>query len=60
MLGSAVAGIAYVVDYYRVPKRLTPGFEKQLSNSALFGIYATLAASLALGGSIARRTLPRA
>src|SRR5215212_10523129 len=30
MLGSAVAGIAYVVDYYLVSKRLTPGFEKRL------------------------------
>jgi hypothetical protein len=47
--GAAVAGLAYVVDYYVVPRRFTPGFEKRLSGASLFGIYATLALSLALG-----------
>ena len=55
LAGVAVAGVAYVVDYYLVPRRLTPGFEKRLSNSALFGIYATLASSLGLGGLMRRR-----
>jgi hypothetical protein len=44
--GAAVSALAYVVDYYVVPKRLTPGFELRLSNKSLFSIYATLAASL--------------
>jgi hypothetical protein len=51
--GIAVAGVAYVIDYYLVPKRLTPGFEMRLSGKSLFGIYATLALSLALGRLIA-------
>lgn len=41
--GAMVSALAYVTDYYVVPKRFTPGFEKRLSNSSLFGIYATLA-----------------
>ncbi len=45
-----VAAAAYVTDYYVVPKRLTPGFEKRLSGPSLFGMYLTLAASLALAG----------
>lgn len=46
--GTATAGIAYIVDYHVVPRRLTPGFETRLSNRSLFAIYAVLAASLAL------------
>lgn len=44
--GIAVAGLAYVTDYYIVPKRLTPGFEKRLSSPSMFAVYATLALSL--------------
>lgn len=47
--GAAVAGIAYVTDYHLVPDRLTPGFEKRLSNKSLFAIYGTLALGLGLG-----------
>ncbi len=47
--GAAVSAMAYVTDYYIVPSRFTPGFEKRLSNRALFGIYSVLAVSLALG-----------
>jgi hypothetical protein len=47
--GVAVAAAAYVVDYYVVPKRLTPGFEKRLSGRSLFWIYSALAAGLAAG-----------
>ena len=47
--GAATAAIAYVVDYYVVPKRLTPGFEKRLSGRSLFWIYVALAAGLAVG-----------
>ena len=52
--GAVVSAIAYVTDYYLVPKRLTPGFEKRLSNVSLFGIYATLALSLAVGSLMKR------
>jgi hypothetical protein len=47
--GALVSGLAYVVDYHVVPKRLTPGFEKKLSKGGMFTIYAVLAASFALG-----------
>lgn len=46
-VGALVAGLAYVTDYYLVPKRLTPGFEARLSRAGLATVYAALAASLA-------------
>ena len=46
--GAAVAGLAYVTDYYVVPKRLTPGFEKRLSLTSMLIVYSALAASLAI------------
>lgn len=46
--GAFASAIAYVTDYHVVPERLTPGFEKRLSNRALGAIYAALAASLPL------------
>lgn len=49
--GVCVSCLAYITDYHLVPERLTPGFEKRLSNSSLFFIYAALAAGLGLGGS---------
>lgn len=56
LAGAAVSAVAYVTDYHVVPRRLTPGFEKRLSNRALFGVYATLAVSLALGSLCGRST----
>ena len=53
--GVATAALAYVTDYYIVPKRLTPGFEKRLSSPSMFAVYATLAASLPLASLIAGR-----
>lgn len=47
--GAMVSALAYLTDYHVVPERLTPGFEKRLSNRSLLGIYATLALSLAAG-----------
>ena len=47
--GAAVAGIAYVTDYHLVPDRLTPGFEKRLSNKSLLAIYGALAVGLGVG-----------
>jgi hypothetical protein len=49
LAGAAVAALAYVTDYHVVPRRLTPGFEKRLSDPSLLGVYATLALSLAAG-----------
>jgi hypothetical protein len=47
--GAAVSAVAYLTDYHLVPARLTPGFEKRLSNRSLFAVYAALALSLAAG-----------
>ena len=46
--GPAIAALAYLTDYYVVPKRLTPGFEERLSGRSMFGIYALLGATLPL------------
>ena len=47
--GLALAALAYVVDYYLVPERFTPGFEKRLSGTSMLAIYAALGVSLGLG-----------
>jgi hypothetical protein len=52
--GAAVSGLAYVTDYYLVPKRFTPGFEKRLSNKSLAGIYSVLAVSLGIAAWMRR------
>jgi hypothetical protein len=54
--GAAVSALAYVTDYYVVPKRFTPGFEKRLSPMALATTYGVLAASLAAGAVWASRS----
>jgi hypothetical protein len=46
--GPAIAALAYITDYFVVPKRLTPGFEERLSGRSMFGIYAVLGATLPL------------
>ena len=53
--GISIAGLAYVVDYYIVPRRLTPGFEKRLSPASMLAIYATLALTLPLASILDRR-----
>ena len=50
--GAAISAMAYVTDYYLVPKRMTPGFEKRLSQRSLFYIYASLALALACGSML--------
>jgi hypothetical protein len=50
--GAAVAGLAYLTDYYLVPERLTPGFEKPLSKGALGTIFGVLGLSLPLRGVV--------
>ena len=54
LAGAATSAFAYWVDYYVVPKRFTPGFEKRLSQNSLIGVYAALALSLA-AGSLSRK-----
>jgi hypothetical protein len=47
--GAATSALAFVTDYYVVPRRFTPGFERRLSGGSLLGIYSVLAVSLAFG-----------
>jgi hypothetical protein len=53
--GAAVSALAYVVDYYVVPKRFTPGFEQRLSPASMLAVYATLAMSLPIAGLMESR-----
>lgn len=43
-----VAAGAYITDFYLTPKRFTPGFEHHLSRPALYSVYLSFAAGLAL------------
>lgn len=52
--GAATSVLAYVTDYYVVPKRLTPGFEKRLSKKAMLATYVGLALALAAGARAKR------
>lgn len=55
LAGSAlVSAGAYVTDYYLVPERLTPGFEKRLSNKSLLIFYGVLALGLAAHDLVVR------
>ena len=59
--GALVSATAYVTDYHIVPRRLTPGFEKRLSNRSLLGVYTALALGLAAGSLLQPgRLLPTA
>lgn len=49
-LAIGVTALAYVVDFFVVPKRLTPGFERVVSQPTLLAIYGVLATSIWLGG----------
>lgn len=51
--GAAVAGLAYLTDYFLIPERFTPGYEKPLSGGALATIFGALALSLPLRGLLA-------
>lgn len=56
LVGSAVvAASAYLTDYYLVPKRLTPGFERRLSDKSLALVFGALAFGLAIGNRLARK-----
>lgn len=55
MGGAAVAAGAYVTDYYLIPRRFTPGFEKRLSGQSMALIFGALALGLAAGTLLADR-----
>jgi hypothetical protein len=55
--GGLVSALAYVTDYYVVPKRLTPGYELRLRPCALAGIYLALALSLSFSKPLRARFL---
>ncbi len=44
--GGAVAGLAYLLDYHLLPKRLTPGWEERVSGRSLGLIFAAMALTL--------------
>ena len=50
---------AYVVDFYCIPKRLTPGFENRLSKRSLLLVYGTFALGLAAPALLDRYRLLR-
>jgi hypothetical protein len=52
---SVMAGIAAVVDYGVVPKRLTPGWETVLSKRSIAATYLAMAAGLAAGAMMTQR-----
>jgi hypothetical protein len=45
---AATASLACFVDYRLTPKRLRPGFEKQLSKPSMFAVYVAFAVGLAI------------
>lgn len=59
IVGAAVAtaGVAAVVDYVIVPRRLTPGWEHAISTRSIALTYGALALGLALGGLVNRGRL---
>lgn len=52
---AAVSAGAYVTDYYLVPRRFTPGFEKRVSGRSMATIYAALALGMAAGTLLMQR-----
>lgn len=50
IVSSVVTVLAYLVDFYVVPKRFTPGFEHILTKRSLLFVYLILAMSMVLGG----------
>ena len=48
------AGAAYIVDFYLIPKRLTPGFENRISKRSLLLVYGAFALGLAAPALLAR------
>jgi hypothetical protein len=57
--GTATAGLAWLVDYKLMPRRLTPGWEKRISDKSLYGSLRTMGAGLGLGAMAARKMSER-
>ena len=55
--GALVSALAYLVDYYVVPKRLTPGFEKHFTPGGMMLMYGALAGALGVGEVVASSDL---
>ena len=53
-VAGAVSGIAAVVDYGIVPRRLTPGWEHAVSRRSVAATFGALALGLAAGGLLVR------
>jgi hypothetical protein len=53
--GAAVAGLAYVVDYHLVPRRLTPGWELRLSRRSVARGFIALGLGLAVAALVRAR-----
>lgn len=47
LTAAATAAVAWFVDYHLTPRRLRPGFEKQLGGKSLFVVYTAFALGLA-------------
>lgn len=56
LLGStATAGLAYLVDYHVIPRRLTPGWEHRVSRGSLFMTLGAMATGLTVGTMLTRQ-----
>ena len=53
--GAAVAGLAYLVDYHLIPRRLTPGWELRLHRRSVALGFVALGAALAIATLVQRR-----
>ena len=52
--GVATSAAAAAIDYTLMPKRLTPGFEHRLSTGSMVGVFAAIAAGIAIGTLLLR------
>lgn len=57
--GVATAGLAYLIDYHVLPKRLTPGWETRIKERSLYASLRTMGAGLGLGAIAARQVNER-
>jgi len=52
--GVATSAAAAAIDYTLVPRRLTPGFEHRLAPGSMIGVFAAIAAGIAIGTLVLR------
>jgi hypothetical protein len=53
--GAVVGGLAYLVDYHLIPRRLTPGWELRVSRGSVALGFAALGLSLGLAAVLRTR-----